>query len=262
MILHFYKYQATGNDFVVIDENENVLPYNTELIKFLCDRHFGIGADGLIILRNNNDYDFEMKFFNSDGLPASFCGNGSRCIVAYAYKKKYIRNTCKFLAFDGLHEALVLDSETIKVKLNNVTNIIRHSDGYEINTGSPHFIKEVDTDLNLIDVNKEGRIIRNQERFAEKGINVDFVQKDQKGKISIRTYERGVEAETLSCGTGSVASAIYSIINQEDGNYAVGVHTLGGMLTVELQKQDNVFTNIWLCGKAIEVFEGNIKINL
>jgi|YNPMSStandDraft_2_1061718.scaffolds.fasta_scaffold15273_2 diaminopimelate epimerase len=261
MVLHFYKYQATGNDFIIIDENENSIPAtNTELIKYLCDRHFGIGADGLMIYRNHSDSDFEMLYFNSDGNVATLCGNGGRCITAFAFDKHYIKKKCKFLAADGVHYSEVIEPNLINLKMLDVTYIKKHEDGYEINTGSPHFIIQTCHHINDVDVFKKGKEIRYQKRFGQNGINVNFVQIIDEKTIAIRTYERGVEAETMSCGTGSVASAIYTKLTSKDGAYSINVKTLGGNLIVRFDKKENFFYNVFLIGEAKKVFEGNIKI--
>ncbi len=259
MNLHFYKYQATGNDFILISADEQKFDEkNYEYIKFLCDRHFGIGADGLIILKKHPTYDFEMLYYNSDGLPATMCGNGGRCVVSFAHKLQYINSKCTFWASDGLHDAIVETENVIKLKISDVNKIIIHSDGYEIDTGSPHFIKEIHDSINSIDVFNNGRAIRNENRFSPKGVNVNFVKLINDNSLEIRTYERGVEAETLSCGTGSVAAAIYSVLNKPDGNYAIRIKAPGGTLTVFLEKKGQTFTNIWLQGEATFVFEGFI----
>lgn len=261
MILHFYKYQATGNDFIVIDQNENFIEEtDTNLIRKLCDRHFGIGADGLIILKKHLHYDFEMKYFNSDGNIATLCGNGGRCVTAFAFEKQYITNNCQFLAADGVHLSQIISDNLVKIKMLDVNYIVKHDDGYEINTGSPHFIIEVNNALENIDVYNLGKEIRYQSRFGEKGINVNFVQKIDENTLFVRTYERGVEAETLSCGTGSVASAIFSVLNRKDDKYNTTIRTLGGLLNVYFEKNGLMFNNIWLTGKAEKVFEGTIKI--
>ncbi len=261
MLLHFFKYQATGNDFIIIDNNDNSIPEtNAELIKYLCNRHFGIGADGLIVYKKHDYYDFEMLYFNSDGNSSTLCGNGARCITLFAYERKYIEKSCKFLASDGPHFSEIVRPNFVKLKLQDVVKIMKHNDGYEIVTGSPHFVISHNHELKSIDVNKLGKEIRNNQRFKEKGINVNFVQIIDNNVVNIRTYERGVEAETLSCGTGSVASAIFSKIDKIDGEYTIKVLTLGGELTVSFTKKNNTFSNIYLIGEAKKVFEGKIKI--
>ncbi|MCX7861648.1 MAG: diaminopimelate epimerase [Bacteroidales bacterium] len=260
MLLHFYKYQATGNDFIIIDCNEHFIDFNNEkLIQQLCNRHFGIGADGLILFCKHNTYDFEMKYFNSDGKLATMCGNGGRSIVKFAYDKNYIHETCVFLASDGIHKATLTNNNTILLNMQDVQEIKQHCDGFEINTGSPHFVIPIKENIDDINVNNIGKEIRFQNRFKPYGINVNFVHRKD-DHIYLRTYERGVENETLSCGTGAVASAIWSCLSKPMGKYSIPIKTMGGVLTVHFDKQDNLYTNIWLEGEAKFVFEG--KINL
>ncbi len=260
MIVEFYKYQATGNDFIIIDTLKQSFDENNfSLVRHLCDRHFGIGADGLILFKKHPSFDFEMVYYNANGYPATMCGNGGRSITAFAYHYGYIKNACRFVASDGEHLAKVIDSKTISLKMNDVKTIVQHPDGVEIHTGSPHFVIEVNDDLNTINVNELGKKIRNESRFAPEGINVNFVKIDN-DEIVIRTYERGVEAETLSCGTGSVAAAIWASLSLPDGNYSKNIRALGGNLKVHLQKEKTFFSNIWLEGNAFKVFEGKIDV--
>lgn len=260
MIVEFYKYQATGNDFIIIDMLQQSFDENNfSLVRHLCNRHFGIGADGLILFKKHTSFDFEMVYYNADGYPATMCGNGGRAITAFAHHHGYIQNECRFVASDGEHLAKVIDSKTISLKMNDVQIIVQHPDGVEIHTGSPHFIISSNDDLNKININELGRKIRYESRFAPQGINVNFVQIDS-NDIVIRTYERGVEAETLSCGTGSVAAAIWACLKLPDGSYAKNIRALGGNLKVHLQKEKAFFSNIWLEGNALKVFEGRIEI--
>ncbi len=201
-----------------------------------------------------------MIYYNSDGLPATMCGNGGRSIVSFAYEKKYITKTCQFIASDGLHFAHVISNNNIKLKMSDVNKIMVHSDGYEIFTGSPHFVKLANIPLNEIDVYYEGKIIRNQSRFGIKGVNVNFIEMIDSTTVAIRTYERGVENETLACGTGSIAAAIVAAMNKNNGNHVVTVKALGGTLNVYLHKEDKNFKDIWLEGPAKKVFEGTIEI--
>ena len=258
--LDFYKYQGTGNDFVMIDNRDLSFPKDTEIIKKLCDRRFGIGGDGLILLENaaEGDFktDFKMVYYNSDGNESTMCGNGGRCIVAFAHFLDIFEDKCTFMAIDGLHEA-EMNFGTVKLKMIDVENIKNIDEDFELNTGSPHFVKYVEN-LENFDVYKNGYAIRNSERYAQEGINVNFVEKTAENKIFVRTYERGVEDETYSCGTGVTAcSLVYMLQNHVD---KVGVKVLGGNLKVYAEKAENGFKNVWLEGPAKQVFKG--KINL
>jgi diaminopimelate epimerase len=260
MRIHFYKYQGTGNDFVIIDNRE--LECNTltqRQVAFLCHRRFGIGADGLMLLNSQTGYDFEMKYYNSDGRESTMCGNGGRCLVKFAGDKGLIRSTYKFKAIDGDHEATVTNEGDIALKMNDVQNVRTWHGDYILNTGSPHLVHLVNNVMAL-DVYDKGRAIRFSDEFKQQGINVNFVeQTDEPDKIIVRTYERGVEDETLSCGTGVTAAALVCPHN-DNGFNRVEVTTKGGKLSVEYDKTDSVFENIWLVGPAQRVFEGFIEI--
>jgi diaminopimelate epimerase len=260
MDLIFSKYQGTGNDFIIIDNrNGNLGELDTHTIKKLCDRRFGIGADGLIILATKEGYDFEMIYYNSDGNMSSMCGNGGRCIVRFAYDIGIHKSTYKFLAIDGAHEAEIDTNNMVRLKMNDVDKVEEHSSYSLLNTGSPHFIK-YSNDVRKIDVQKEGHEIRYSDTFKNEGVNVNFVENTGEYSIFVRTYERGVEAETLSCGTGVTAAALVSAHNERGFN-EVEVKTMGGNLSVEFNKNgDEHFTDIYLCGPAIFVFKGNIKM--
>ncbi len=255
----FCKYQGTGNDFVLIDNRSKVFltKEDTEVIKRMCDRRFGIGADGLILLQNNEGYDFEMIYFNSDGNESSMCGNGGRCIVAFAKSLGIIENTCCFLATDGAHEAIVHDNGWVDLKMGDVANIENGEDHFILDTGSPHYVIFVE-DLSDINVHESGQVIRYSDRFRKEGINVNFVEKNDKG-ISVATYERGVEGETLSCGTGVTAAAIATSYSQSNGlkKSEIAIDTKGGSLKVKLEKENGYFSDVWLCGPAVRVFEGS-----
>ncbi|MFA8299490.1 MAG: diaminopimelate epimerase [Hyphomicrobiales bacterium] len=256
MKIHFYKYHGTGNDFIMIDNRENRFPQDPDIITNLCHRRFGIGADGLILLQNHSQYDFNMVYFNSDGHQSSMCGNGGRCIVAFAYHLGIIKDECKFEAIDGEHSASIIssnkDQATVKLRMQDV-NSISHSDGeYFLNTGSPHVVKLVDN-VNCYDVNKHGKDIRNSEKYAPHGTNVNFIEKSG-DKLIVRTFERGVEEETWSCGTGVTAASIV-LSTLEDAN-EVNIITKGGELKVYLEKEKNLFTNLYLQGPAVKTFEG------
>ncbi len=264
MRISFYKYQGTGNDFILIDNRDGnqFFKQNPNLVKQLCDRRFGIGADGLILLENQPGYDFKMVYFNSDGNESSMCGNGGRCVSAFAAYLGIINEKCKFLAVDGEHESIVkADEDWVELKMSDVSTIEKGEDYFVLNTGSPHYVIFVE-DIDDINVVENGQAIRYSKRFRDEGINVNFVEA-AKDKLIVATYERGVEDETLSCGTGVTASAIaYSLRNPTRTNDEVSVETKGGSLLVRLESaNDNGFKNIWLCGKAELVFKGEANIN-
>lgn len=260
MQIQFFKYQGTGNDFVIIDNREG--KYNSltsEQVNFLCDRRFGIGADGLMLLNTLTGYDFEMKYYNSDGKESSMCGNGGRCLVKFAYDCGIQKTNYKFLAVDGDHEATIQPDGLVALKMNDVGEVKNDHDNFILNTGSPHYVKLTD-DVMHLDVYKKGKEIRYSKPFEKEGINVNFVeQTEAPDKIIVRTYERGVEDETYSCGTGVTAAALVCHHN-EAGFNRVEVTTKGGDLSVEYDKIGDQFKNIWLNGPAIKVFEGSIEI--
>lgn len=255
--MEFFKYNGTGNDFIILDNRKNDKRPSKDDIAFMCHRRFGIGADGLIMLNLHPRADFSMQYYNSDGNLSTMCGNGGRCIVAFAKKIELIKDYTVFLASDGEHEAWINDMNVVSLKMKDVGKIETFPDGFFLDTGSPHFVKFT-TDTKLIDVISQGREIRHQGRF-EKGTNVNFVEIAGKGKIMIRTYERGVEDETLACGTGSVASAICSVIQNEWEDNNICVDTLGGPLEVKFNRTgDQCFSEIWLKGSTNFVYKGVI----
>jgi len=257
--MHFYKYQGTGNDFIILDNrNWSYTALTVERIKFLCDRRFGIGADGLMLLNVKSGYDFEMKYYNSDGRESSMCGNGGRCLVKFAYDMGIHKEKYYFIATDGPHQAEIEDDGTVRLKMKNVSGVRDYHNDFILNTGSPHYIKLV-SDVMDYDVFRKGMEIRYSSEFAKEGINVNFVEQKKVDEIIVRTYERGVEDETLSCGTGVTASAL-ACYHNEMGYNDVRVITNGGRLRVEFDRVgENNYENIWLCGPAIKVFEGNIE---
>lgn len=259
MRIHFYKYQGTGNDFVLIDNRTNEIQLTKEQVAFLCDRRFGIGADGLMMLELEPGADFKMVYFNSDGNESSMCGNGGRCISAFAKKMGLINDRAKFIAIDGLHEAVIHEG-FVSLKMNDVKSIEKTDDFFFLNTGSPHYVKFVD-DIKHYNVFEEGKKIRNNERFVAEGTNVNFIEKLEDA-VFVRTYERGVENETLSCGTGVTASALVAAINgAATGKNYCKIATLGGDLRVKFDKVlESNFYNIWLEGPAEFVFEGDIEL--
>jgi diaminopimelate epimerase len=259
MELHFYKYQGTGNDFILLDGREKMPELSENQIAAMCNRRFGIGGDGLMILRHYPGYDFEMKYYNADGREGSMCGNGGRCIVRFAYHLGIHRDNYHFLAPDGEHEADIDINGMVRLKMNDVNAVKQHSGDFILNTGSPHYIKYVN-DIREYDVPHEGCTIRNSAQFVREGINVNFVETVNDHTIFVRTFERGVEAETWSCGTGVTAAALVSAHN-ETGFNQVDVETLGGMLSVEYDRvSEGEYRNIWLIGPAEYVFEGHINL--
>jgi len=261
MQIEFSKYQGTGNDFVLIDNRNGIIsPDNIKLIEQLCHRRFGIGADGLMLLEDAKGYDFRMRYFNSDGKEASMCGNGGRCIVAFAYHLGIIKNETTFIAVDGEHEAKVEDKNDfvqISLKMINVSGIEKIGDSFFMNTGSPHFVKFIQNHDDF-DTYSNGKAIRYNDRFATDGTNVNFVS-FKNNEIQVSTYERGVEDETYSCGTGVVASAISAGAIKNSNSFKI--NTKGGKLAVHFNKIDSQNINdIWLIGPATKVFSGSLNI--
>ena len=257
MQIPFNKYHGTGNDFIIIDNREGIFnPADAALIDKLCNRRFGIGADGLILISLHKLYDFEMKYFNSDGREGSMCGNGGRCAAAFAFRTGIAGKKQRFFAFDGPHEAEV-ENENIRLQMTDVTSITKVKGNYFINTGSPHYIRFV-KNVKELDVFSEGKRIRWSEDFAPGGTNVNFAELTHDG-IFVRTFERGVEDETLSCGTGVTASAIASVLSGHFNTNTINVKTRGGNLSVEMKPGDGKVTGIRLCGPATFVFEGMIE---
>lgn len=260
MLITFYKYQGTGNDFIMVDNREKKFVPELSVINKLCDRRFGIGADGLILLENAKGYDFSMVYFNSDGNESTMCGNGGRCIVAFAAFLGIIKLQTKFIAIDGEHEAKILENGIVSLKMKDVTRIEKSGNDYVLDTGSPHFVRLVDK-VSEVDVFREGRKIRQSEGFLAKGINVNFIELNN-GILKVRTYERGVENETLSCGTGVTASALVAAFTGlTNGREECKVAVQGGELKVKYKKHNgNSFIDVWLEGAAEFVFKGEIEI--
>ncbi|MEJ6736666.1 MAG: diaminopimelate epimerase [Flavobacteriales bacterium] len=258
MQIQFYKYQGTGNDFVMIDNRNNIFDKsNIKAVQQLCDRRFGVGADGLILIENLEDLDFNMIYFNADGTQ-SFCGNGSRCAVAFAKHLGIIEKQAMFLSTDGEHEAWINDLGEVSLKMHDVENIEKGEGYYYINTGSPHYIVAVDN-VAAINVKEAGATIRYNERFKAEGTNVNFVKYGE-NEFSIRTYERGVEDETLSCGTGVTAAALSLADTNKLAAGVISINAVGGILKVGFKRNGNVFSDIWLIGPATLVFKGNIEL--
>jgi diaminopimelate epimerase len=259
MTLTFYKYQATGNDFVMIDNRSLIFDKNnTKLVAQLCHRRFGIGADGLILLENTPHYDFRMVYFNADGNESSMCGNGGRSIVAFAKQLGIIEKSTTFLAIDGPHAARI-EGAKIHLKMQSVNTISIHDKYTILDTGSPHYIA-FRSDVDSLDVKSEGRKIRYSKPFIDDGINVNFVSQLDQNTFAIRTYERGVEDETLSCGTGATAAAIAMHKTQKTNSEQISLQTKGGDIEVAFKFEENIYQNIWLSGAANLVFQGSISI--
>lgn len=254
----FAKYQGTGNDFVMIDNRQNNFPKNNHtLIEKLCNRRFGIGADGLILLENDIETDFKMVYYNSDGNQSSMCGNGGRCLVAYAKSLGLIEEVTTFLAVDGLHHATILDNELVSLQMKNVSNVKVADDYVFLNTGSPHHVLMVD-DIENYDVKTNGAAIRYSELYGKEGSNVNFVEQISERHFALRTYERGVEDETLSCGTGATAVAIAMNFIGKTNSHHIYLDVEGGKLEVSFLKEGNEYTNVFLKGPATFVYEGEI----
>ncbi len=266
MISTFFKYQGTGNDFIMIDDRDLIFPANNHtLISTLCDRKFGIGADGLILLQPHHELAFYMKYYNSDGNESSMCGNGGRCLAAFAYDRGVCGTTTSFMAVDGPHEA-VIEPEMVKLKMQDVSGVERRGEHiFILNTGSPHYVAFSSELTAKTEVVTSAREIRYNNEFAKEGINVNFVHLQGLKQIEMRTYERGVEDETLSCGTGVTAAALSTAMlnNLPAGVHQIDISTPGGNLKVSFDYHQSTghFTNIWLQGPATFVFEGKIKLS-
>jgi diaminopimelate epimerase len=253
--MKFTKYQGTGNDFIIIDNRDHAFT-QTSKIPQLCDRKFGIGSDGLILIQNHTEADFEMIFHNPDG-SMSFCGNGARCAVAFARQIGLVTDSCSFAAIDGIHLA-TLTKDLITVKMADCTIPEKMDEGMFIHTGSPHYILE-SNDVNALDIRALGPKYRHRtDLFGAGGTNVNFIEELEKGSVFVRTFERGVEEETLSCGTGVTGAAIcYGLKNDI---HTIAIVTKGGELTVQFEEKDHLISDIFLTGPAVNVFEGSIRL--
>ncbi|MFT7099651.1 MAG: diaminopimelate epimerase [Bacteroidia bacterium] len=251
----FYKYQGTGNDFIITTDLYKV---TTDQIISLCDRKYGIGADGLIVMRKGGTTDFDMMYYNADG-SESFCGNGSRCAAKHAAYLGWVSGECTFKSNDGEHTATIEDDE-VKLKMHDVDMVLVEDEGYMLNTGSPHYIAYTE-ELEELDLITAAHAIRYNDNFKEVGINVNYLEA-KNGILYMRTYERGVEDETLSCGTGATAAAIAHYLEKESTvkKFSQKIQTKGGALVVTFSKKDTVFSNIYLCGPAVQVYSGKISI--
>lgn len=260
MQIEFFKYHGTGNDFVMIDNRSNFFPKeNTKLIEHLCDRRFGIGGDGLILLENDSDTDFKMVYYNSDGNQSSMCGNGGRCLAAFAKKLNVINNSCTFIATDGLHHATISENGQVSLQMIDVSNMKINSEYTFLNTGSPHHVQMVE-DLENYNIKENGAKIRYGELYGATGSNINFVKQINANTFSLRTYERGVEDETLSCGTGATAVAIAMNATGKTNATSINLNVEGGKLEVTFDKVDNNYSNVFLKGPAEFVFKGEIVV--
>ncbi len=258
MLLHFSKYQGTGNDFVMLDGRKRNFDFLTrDQIVWLCDRRFGIGADGLIILKNHSTVAFEMQYFNADGNQSSMCGNGGRCIARFFHDLGDATDKFSFWAIDGLHKVQITE-KSVQLKMANVTDIERVGEDFFLDTGSPHHVAFVDK-MPDNDFVIKAKAIRHSEKYKAEGVNVNFVEVQEKG-LKIRTFERGVEDETLSCGTGVTACVLASKVAGKMTDNLVDVQAQGGQLQVAFGQSTNGFEDIWLIGPAQKSFEGTVNI--
>lgn len=260
MMTYFYKYEGAGNDFVIIDNRNGSFPKNDhELIRRYCDRKFGIGADGLMLLEDSDKGDFKMIYYNADGYEGSMCGNGGRCIVAFAKSLGIFDQNTSFEAMGEMYSA-TLKQDLVSLHMNDVHHIEVHPEHVFLNTGSPHHIAFTEN-LSDIDVFNRGREIRYGAPYNDKGTNVNFVQKINENTFKVRTYERGVENETLSCGTGVTAVALASFHLNKTTENKIRVQTLGGELLIDFEKDNSGYRNIVLTGPATFVFKGSIDLS-
>jgi len=259
MKVEFVKYQGTGNDFILLDNHNGAYDdLSMREIEFLCNRKIGIGADGLIKLSKNEEFDFEVEYFNADGTQ-SFCGNGARCSVAFAKALGWIDKDTRFLAIDGVHSASISE-DIVRLEMLNVPIFEKKGNDFFLDTGSPHFVHFDQEDV--LDIVSYGKEIRYSEEYRDNGVNVNVVNSMNEDTIQVRTYERGVEDETLSCGTGVTACALIFMMNSDRVLSRVNVQTKGGTLFVESDgfSEKKGFTNIWLSGPANKVFNGRIDV--
>ena len=269
MALTFHKYHGAGNDFIIIDNRDGRFNAsgmdNPKTISALCNRRLGIGADGLMTLSKAVGFDFRMRYYNSDGIEGSMCGNGGRCIAAFAEKEGIAGKKSRFLAIDGPHDTEVLEDNfpdfVVKLRMNDVLWPYHEEEGYHLDTGSPHLVI-FEQNISGVNLMTQGRKLRYLDKFSPKGVNVNFAQLSDYEQISMRTYERGVEEETLACGTGAVAVAVAAYargVKSPDNSYLL--KTKGGELRVRFSppgKNGSYFTDVWLTGPAKHVFSGEL----
>ncbi|GAB3923517.1 diaminopimelate epimerase [Mucilaginibacter myungsuensis] len=261
MKIPFYKYQGAGNDFIMIDNRFLAINHHDPaMIARLCDRRFGVGGDGIMFLQSKDGYDFEMVYYNADGQPSSMCGNGGRCIVAFAKQLGVIDTETDFLAVDGPHHAKIsADGNWVSLQMIDVDTVTRDAEAYVLNTGSPHYVTFAKglTDKNVYN---DGYAIRNNETYKVKGINVNFVEPEGEGYF-VRTFERGVEDETYACGTGVTAVALAMARDKgQTGTINTPIRVLGGNMNIRFNYDGAKFTNIFLEGPAELVFGGEIEL--
>ena len=261
MYLSFTKYQGAGNDFIMVDNRKSVFPiiHRNNMIQQLCHRRFGIGADGLILLEEDPEFDFKMVYFNSDGNESSMCGNGGRCIAAFAKDLNIIQNSAVFNAIDGKHEVELKSDTNVELHMKNVNHLETGPDTAVLNTGSPHYVVFVE-DVSKINVVELARKIRYNDQYTKDGINVNFAQWED-DHLLVNTYERGVEDETLACGTGITAAALsWNELYKHKDSGDIKVKAKGGELSVKFKKSGDEYFDIWLCGPAVKVFEGKVEL--
>lgn len=258
MIVRFYKYQGTGNDFILLDNRlQKISKNDTKRIAELCDRRFGIGADGFILLENDDLSDFKMVYFNADGNESTMCGNGARCITAFANFLGIIDEEASFKAVDGIHQAR-LNNGLVELQMKNVSGIEDYGSYLFLDTGSPHHVESV-SDLDNLDVKGLGSQIRHSDLYKELGSNINFVEQVSETSFNVRTYERGVENETLSCGTGVTAVALAMHTSGKALSNNIKLNTKGGTLEVRFKSNNKGYKDIWLIGPAVQVFSGSIE---
>lgn len=258
MKFDFYKYQGTGNDFIIVDNRNNNIHLSQADIEKICHRRFGIGADGFMILENHDKYDFNMIYYNSDGNESTMCGNGGRCLVTFAKDLGIIENNTVFNSIDGVHKAYI-NNGIVSLEMQNVSGVNKVNNNYFLNTGSPHYVT-FKSNVKDMDVFNRGKEIRYSAEFSPGGTNVNFVEVLE-DKLFVRTYERGVEDETYSCGTGVTAAAIAANLHTESDKTSYDILTMGGELNIRFNKIDNnTFKDIWLTGPAKYVFKGLVEI--
>jgi diaminopimelate epimerase len=254
-LIKFRKYEAAGNDFIMIDDRVEQFDTNDQkLVARLCDRHFGIGADGLILIRELEGYDYRMVYFNADGQEGSFCGNGGRACFHFARALGIVEEEARFMAYDGMHDVRRTEDGRVALQMRDVHGIEEHEDHFILDTGSPHWV-ELAENLEELDVVCEGRKRRNRKEHIEVGINVNFIEKKE-DHFLIRTYERGVEDETLACGTGITASALSLAVKMGWDEGRLMLKARGGEVEVSFRRSGNGFTDIWLIGPAKLVYQG------
>ena len=261
MSFTFYKYQGTGNDFVILDNRTLTFPkYDTKIIEKICDRRFGIGADGLMLLEKADGYDFKMVYFNADGNESTMCGNGGRCLVAFAKQIQIIDKKANFIAVDGPHFATIDDNHIVSLQMIDVKEVNVHTNYTFLNTGSPHHVELV-KNIENYPVKENGAQLRYSDLYGKSGSNINFVEPIDTNVFRLRTYERGVEDETLSCGTGATAAAIAMHKNGLATSNDISLQVQGGTLKVNFTFQNNIYSNVFLIGPAKFVFSGTIEID-